>query len=57
MDSKTKSKVRNRILTIISKIEELQQLGMEDSEINDILPCSIEGWSQELQGAYSELYS
>ncbi len=48
MDSKTRRKIKNRMMTIISKLEELKALGSEDIEIGDALPSSMEGFSQDL---------
>lgn len=56
MNYKTKRKIKKRMETIISKIDELKQLGHEDSEINDIIPSSLEGFEQDLiEVAYTEL--
>ena len=46
MKAATKRKMSSRTLTLISKIEELQQFGCEDSDLNQILPGGLEGWIQ-----------
>jgi hypothetical protein len=48
MVSAVKRKLSGRVLTIISKLEELQQLGCIDSDVNSLLPSGLEGWMQEL---------
>ena len=55
MNSQTKRQLRGRILTLISKLDELKQPGYEDSEIWDALPSSIEGVEQELVGSYTDI--
>lgn len=57
MDSKIKQKAKGRVLTIISKLDELKQLGYEDSDLNDLLPCCMETLEQELTNTYIELTS
>ena len=55
MDAKTKRKVKGRVLTLISKVNELKILGYEDSEIQSVLPCNLEGWEQNLMEVYSQI--
>ena len=56
MNYEKKRMIKNRIMTIISKLDELKQLGIQDHEINDVLPSSMEGFEQELiEIAYTEL--
>lgn len=55
MDSVTKRKLKGRILTLISKIDELKALGLEDPEVAAILPGNLEGVEQALMAAYSEV--
>ena len=52
MKAKTKRKIKKRLTTLISKIDELKQLSYEDSEINQVLPSSLEGFEQDLITCY-----
>lgn len=54
MDAKLKAKIKGRVLTLINKIDELKQIGYEDSEIAALLPA-LEGWEDELMNIYAEL--
>lgn len=53
MDAATRKKVKGRILTLISKINELKLIGYEDDDVNSVLPC-LETYEQELMNAYIE---
>jgi hypothetical protein len=57
MDAKIKRKAIGRIFTITSKMEELQQLGYEDSDLNSTLPHDFDGWIQEMMNIYSTMYA
>jgi len=56
MDSRTKRKVQGRLLTLISKINELKLIGRECAEINAALP-SMEDLEQKLMFSYMNIES
>lgn len=55
MDAQLKQKAKGRVMTLISKMEELQDLGREDMELNSALPCNLEGFIQEFMRTYTGL--
>ena len=55
MNAEKRKRIKGRILTLISKLDELKQLGYEDQDIDNALPSSLKGFYQDMVGAYSEL--
>jgi hypothetical protein len=55
MKAQIKRRVAGRTLTLISKIEELQSLGIEHGDLGGMLPCGLEGWMQELVNLYTQM--
>jgi len=54
MEAKLKAKIKGRVLTLISKIEELQKIGYETDEANNLMP-DLEGFKQSFFSVYCEL--
>ena len=53
MDSKTKTKIKGRLLTLISKIEELKSIGYETGTTG-VLP-ELESMEQDCVRSYEEI--
>jgi len=53
MDSKVKAKIKGRLLTVISKIEELESIG-HDEGVTDDLP-ELQGMLQDCMSRYMEI--
>jgi hypothetical protein len=57
MNSQLKQRAARRMLTLLSKLEELKELGYSDDELNNIIPTSIHTFEQELTHAYMGLFN
>lgn len=53
MDKKRKHWLRMRLLTLISKIQEIQDIERDDRV--SVLPSSAEGFKQDLLAAYTDM--
>ncbi len=51
--SNRKSHIKRRLMTLLSKIDELQQI---ERDARIVIPCNLENWKQDLMNAYSSLW-